>query len=151
VRRPEEVLVVVYRNTAAGTRFLVLERSPDRQGYWHLVAGALEWDESAASAAARELREETGLDAPVSELAFRFRYSVSQEPAHRQALFAPGVTEITVATFAAEAPGDWEPTIDEEHVAYRWCSAEAAVELLFYPEPRDAVRLVAETLTGATA
>src|SRR5205807_6505150 len=57
VRRPEEVLVVVHRRGRSGLEFLVLERSPERQGYWHLVAGALDQGEDAAAAAARELGE----------------------------------------------------------------------------------------------
>jgi 8-oxo-dGTP pyrophosphatase MutT (NUDIX family) len=151
VRRPEEVLVVVFRRGRGGPEFLVLERSPERQGYWHLVAGALEWEEDAAAAAARELREETGLDADVSELAFRFHYPVSQEPPARRAQFGSGIEQIAVAVFSAEAPASWEPELDDEHVSYRWCSADDAIELLFYPEPKDAVRLVAESLAGATS
>ena len=38
--RLEEVLVVVFR--ARGPEFLVLLRSPERQGYWNLVAGGVE-------------------------------------------------------------------------------------------------------------
>jgi 8-oxo-dGTP pyrophosphatase MutT (NUDIX family) len=129
--------------------FLVLQRSPERQGYWHLVAGALEWSESKESAARRELLEETGLDAPVAELGYRFRYPVAQEPPARRAQFGPGVDEIEVAVFAAEAGSEWEPALDDEHVAYRWCSVDEAVELLFYPEPRQAVRLVADSFAEA--
>lgn len=146
MRRPEEVLVCVYRRGPT-LEILVLERAPERQGYWHLVAGALEWGEAADTAAARELREETGLDAAVSELGYRFRYPVLQEPAQRQAEFDAGVAEIDVAVFSAEAPAGWEPTLDDEHVSYRWCAADEAVELLFYPEPRQAVRLVSERLS----
>jgi lipoyl(octanoyl) transferase len=151
MRRPEEILVVVYRRGSRRTEFLVLERSPERQGYWHLVAGALESGEEAPSAATRELLEETGLEAPVFDLAFHFHYPVQQESPQRQAQFAPEVTEIAVSAFGAEAPPDWEPSLDDEHISYRWCSAADAVELLFYPEPRDAVRLVEETLAEATA
>ena len=50
MRRPEEILVVVYRRASSGAEFLVLKRSPERQAYWHLVAGALEWDEGTAAA-----------------------------------------------------------------------------------------------------
>jgi hypothetical protein len=61
------------------------------------------------------------------------------------------VAEIAITGFAAEAPPRWEPTIDEEHVAYRWCTAGEAVRLLRYPEPQDAVRRVAERLAEAAA
>jgi len=150
VRRPEEVFVVVHRPDAAGPAFLVLERSPERQGYWHLVAGALEPGEDASAAAVRELREETGLDANVTDLGRSYVYSLEEEPPDVRARFAPDVAEIAVTAYAAEAPSGWEPTLDEEHVAYRWCSAAEAVALLFYPEPRDAV-LATARLIGAVA
>lgn len=56
-KRPESVLVLVC--TRAG-EVLLLERTRPR-GFWQSVTGSLEWGEVAAVAAARELREETGL------------------------------------------------------------------------------------------
>ena len=80
MRRPEEVLVVVHRARPAGPEFLVLERSPERQGYWHLVAGALGAGESSLAAAERELREETGLATRVVDLGLHYVYSLDEEP-----------------------------------------------------------------------
>jgi lipoyl(octanoyl) transferase len=140
VRRPEEILVVVYRDAPTEPEFLVLKRSPERHGYWHLVAGALDDDEDAAAAAARELHEETGLRAPIVDLELRYVYALDDEPPEVRARFAKAVNEIVVSAFAAEAPSTWEPELDEEHVEYRWCRASEAIALLEYPEPRDAVR-----------
>ncbi|HJU47410.1 MAG TPA: NUDIX domain-containing protein [Gaiellaceae bacterium] len=140
MRRPEEAAVVVRRQGA----YLVLKRSPQRHGYWHLVAGALEWGEEAAAAAVRELREETGLEAEVRELQ-RFAYDLAGDPPEVRARFAAGTETVQVYAFLAEAPAGWEPVLDEEHETYRWCSAEDAVALLAYPEPRAAV-LAAEAL-----
>lgn len=135
MRRPEEAAVVVRR---AG-EYLVLRRTPERHGYWHLVAGALEYGEEAGAAARRELREETGLDAGVRPL-LELSYALAGDPPEVRARFAPDVETVRVHAFLAEAPPGWEPVLDEEHDAYRWCSAEAAVELLAYPEPRAAVQ-----------
>ncbi len=150
MRRPEEALVVVHRPGPAGREFLVLERAPDRHGYWHVVAGALEWGESARAAAARELREETGLDAAPEHLGREYAYRLDEEPPDVRARFAPEVTEIAIHPFAAGASADWEPTLDEEHVGYRWCSAEEALELLEYEEPRAAIREVVHRLGVAS-
>lgn len=121
--RDHEVVVVVRR----GDEFLVLERSPARGGYWNLVAGGVEPEELAAAAAARELREETGLDTQVAPLDLTLGYN---GPSGR----------VRLDPFVAVAPAGWEPALDEEHVSYRWCSACDAVELLAYEEPRVAVR-----------
>jgi 8-oxo-dGTP pyrophosphatase MutT (NUDIX family) len=150
VRLPEEVFVVVHRAGPSGREFLVLERSPERQGYWHLVSGALEPGEEPADAAGRELAEEVGLVSSVEDLGKTYVYSLADEPPQVRARFAPDVTEITVTSFAAEAPPDWEPTLDDEHVSYRWCAAEDAVSVLRYPEPRDALVRADEQLRAGT-
>jgi lipoyl(octanoyl) transferase len=140
VRRPEEVLVVIFRDRTAEPEFLVLKRSPERHGYWHLVAGALDDDEDAATAAARELNEETGLRAPIIDLERSYVYPLDDEPPEVRARFGAAVTEVAVTAFAAKAPSTWDPELDEEHVEYRWCGASEAIALLEYPEPQDAVR-----------
>ncbi|MBA2641397.1 MAG: NUDIX domain-containing protein [Actinobacteria bacterium] len=150
MRRPEEIFVVVYRVNESGVEFLVLQRSPERQGYWHLVAGALELAEEAAPAARRELQEETGLDAQVTDLELRYIYPLDDEPPDVRARFADDVSEVVVTAYLAEAPASWEPSLNEEHVDHRWLSADEAVDLIRYPEPKDAV-LHAARLLGVAA
>ena len=142
-RRPEEVAVVVRRPGADGAEFLVLLRSPEKLRYWHLVAGGVEWDEEPAAAAARELAEETGLAADPVPLAGPLSYDLSGDPEPVRQRFHEGTDRITVWAFAADAPPGWEPTLDAEHVDYRWLDTDAAVALLHYPEPREAVRRAA--------
>ena len=131
--RPEEVLLVVYR---PGPEFLVLLRSPERHGYWNLVAGGVEEGESPSVASRRELDEESGLAQPdrFEQLPLELGY------------VRPEGSTVALHAFLAAAPPGWEPVLNEEHVEYRWCSAPEAHELLAYPEPREAVRFVARLL-----
>jgi 8-oxo-dGTP pyrophosphatase MutT (NUDIX family) len=140
VRTGAEVAVFVTRRR--GSEVLVLHRSPQQGGYWHVVAGGVERGETAAVAAARELHEETGLVAEVSGGVdvVEYVYSLTEEPADRRALYDPAVAAVTVTCFRASAPDDWEPTLDWEHDDYRWCDPDEAFETLRWPDTARAMR-----------
>ncbi len=132
MRLPYEVFVFVRR----GEEFLILHRSPTQGAYWHGAAGGLEEGESYAEAAARELREETGLDAVVVDLRRPYDYVVAESEQHA----VPAGERIHVECFLAEAPAGWEPSLDWEHDEYRWCRADEALALLRWPEPREVLQ-----------
>jgi len=133
-------MVVVRR----GGEFLVVHRAPAFDAYWHLVSGGVEAGETARDAALRELREEVELDlGELLDLERRFSYPLAGESEFVRSRYDPSVTEVVVDAFLAEAPAGWEPTLNEEHDEYRWCWADEAERLLFWPEPREVVREVA--------
>jgi dATP pyrophosphohydrolase len=117
--RTQEVFVVIRRRD----EFLVVRRSPENGAYWHGIAGGVEEGESFAAAAARELREETGLAAEPVPLDESFDYA-----------------GIVVQCFVLDVDDGWEPTLDWEHDEYRWCTREEAIELLYWPEPKELLR-----------
>jgi len=139
-RRPVEVAIAVRRPVG---EYLVLLRSPEKLGYWHLVSGGVEWGEEPAAAAARELLEETGLVAAPQQLGDPLDYDLASDPEPVRARFPAGTERIVVWPFVAEAPEGWEPTLDHEHVEARWLGPEAAIALLEYPEPKELVRRAA--------
>ena len=73
-KRPESVLIVIYTRTG---KALLLHRA-DHPGFWQSVTGSLRWNETAPAAAVRELREETGLEAPQGLRDWRktYRYEI---------------------------------------------------------------------------
>jgi 8-oxo-dGTP pyrophosphatase MutT (NUDIX family) len=140
MRTGAEVAVFVTRK--GGAEVLVVHRSPQQGSYWHVVAGGVETGESAAAAAARELQEETGLVAEVEAgvEVVEYVYSLTEEPADRRALYDPAVAAVAVTCFRATAPDEWEPALDWEHDAYRWCSPREAFDTLRWPETARALR-----------
>jgi 8-oxo-dGTP pyrophosphatase MutT (NUDIX family) len=136
VRGDQEIVVVVRREG----ELLVLRRAPERLGYWSLVAGGLEPEETPIVAAQRELLEETGLTTEVRELPVSLSYSLLDDPPAIRARYAPGVETVTVHAFVADAPAGWEPTLDAEHDLHRWCDLDEALELVMYETTRRALR-----------
>jgi dihydroneopterin triphosphate diphosphatase len=125
-RRPESVLVVVH---TPDLDCLLLERVEPR-GYWQSVTGALRWDETPEQCAARELGEETGLEA----LGLRdgqVQHSFPILPAWRSR-YAPGVDSNLEHLWYLEVPEVRAVRIEPaEHVAYLWLPVEAAIEKVF--------------------
>ena len=106
-------------------------------------------------------REAQGLD-PSADPTLDEVVAVRDEQAAELEHWLEAVTAEQLAA-PAPIPGDdrWPPyargrsvaqclrtVLNEEHVEYRWCSELQAEELLEYPEPLDALRVVARSLEG---
>jgi 8-oxo-dGTP pyrophosphatase MutT (NUDIX family) len=110
------------------------------EGYWHVVAGVVEEGETFAEAAARELREETGLGAAIANVRMRQVYAV---PESMRAEYLAGVDQVVIENFSVEAPPAWQPVLNEEHDDYRWLSVSDSIAIAHWPETKEVLAAVA--------
>ena len=112
------------------------------ENYWHVVAGVVEEDETFAEAAARELREETGLDAAVIDVRMRQSYRV---PDDMRAEYLAGIDEVVIENYTIEVPPGWEPELNDEHDDYRWLNAADAITIAHWAETREVIAFLARS------
>lgn len=133
---PRSTLVVMH---TAKREVLLIERA-DHPGYWQSVTGSQEENETLAETAAREVMEETGIDA--SRFALRDWqqenvYDIFPIWLHR---YAPGTTTNTEHVFGLQLPDRLSVTLDpREHLQYVWLPYENAAPLCFSRSNREAI------------
>jgi dihydroneopterin triphosphate diphosphatase len=139
---PLSVLVLVH---TAEREVLLLERAL-RPGYWQSVTGSVDdMNEPLERAAAREVREETGIDAHAGRLErwnVMYTFEIYPQWRHR---FAPGVSHNVEHVFALELPARARVRLaDEEHVAFAWLPWREAAAKCFSWSNRDAIVMLGE-------
>ena len=100
-------------------------------------------DEAPVAAAAREVREETGIVAPAIALRrwnLRYTFEIYIEWRHR---FAPGTTHNTEHVFSLALPARVPVSLAPgEHTAFQWLSWREAAQRCFSWSNRDAILTV---------
>lgn len=134
-KRPESILVVVY--TTAGEVLLMERTQPD--GFWQSVTGSLLWGEEPATAACRELREETGLDALPRDCKIQNSFPIL--PAWRTR-YEPGVQENLEHVFAVELGATCSIQLSGEHSQYEWLDTCTAIARCTSWTNAEAIRLI---------
>ncbi|WP_224361031.1 lipoyl(octanoyl) transferase LipB [Hyalangium versicolor] len=125
------VSITVLRGHGPEARVLMVRRIPERGGFWQTITGRVEPGESPEQTAARELKEETGLDVPVRALDYRHAFALGE-------ILPPMLVEETA--FVAWCPEGHEVRLSAEHDAHEWVSPNTALERLEYRGLREGVK-----------
>jgi dATP pyrophosphohydrolase len=137
---PRSVLVVIY---TVDLQVLMLERA-GWPGFWQSVTGSLEReDEPLIQTAAREVREETGIDVSryrLQDWGIENRFEIFKKYSNR---YAEGVTHNEEHVFGLELPAIVPVQLDPtEHLRYEWLPWKEAAERTPSWTNRDAILLL---------
>ena len=136
-KQPVSVLVIVYTRELD---VLLMERA-DFPEHWQSVTGSIDPGEALEHAAARELAEETGIDAAayggVCDWQLSNVYEIFSQWRHR---YPPGTTQNTEHVFGLEVPQRISVTLaPREHLRYQWLPWREAAGRCFSWSNRAAI------------
>ena len=147
---PRSVLVVIH---TADLRVLLIERA-DRTGFWQSVTGSVDAiDEPLRTAAAREVGEETAIDAEhdgaLTDWRHTIEYDIYPQWRHR---YAPGVERNVEHWFGLALPDDFPArgrvrVAPREHLQYAWLPYREAAARCFSPSNAEAILRLAPRLS----
>lgn len=144
-KQPVSALVIIYTDALD---VLLLERA-DYPDAWQSVTGSRESDEPLIATAAREVLEETGLDAGLLGLDdwhVQNTYAIYAKWQHR---YPAGTTHNIEHVFGLQLPYQQPVKIaPREHLSYQWLPWQAAAEKVFSPSNRAAILELPKRLTG---
>lgn len=137
---PQSVLVVIH---TPDLQVLLIRRADAAEDFWQSVTGSKDSpDEAFATTAAREVAEETGIQATAPGCTLRDWglenvYAIYPQWRHR---YAPGVWQNTEHIFGLEVPRGMPVVLNpREHTAYAWMDWRAAADRCFSPSNAEAI------------
>lgn len=140
-KKPISALVLIHTKDL---QVLIMERA-DKAGFWQSVTGSLEGDETPAQTAAREVLEETGLNASQYDLQDWQASNVYEIYPHWRHRYAPGTVENTEHLFGLELPQILPIRLaPREHIRYEWVDWREAAKRVFSWTNVDALKKLGE-------
>jgi dATP pyrophosphohydrolase len=130
VRLPIQVEAILFRRENGRTQYLLLKRTPEREGLWQPVTGGVEEEEETRiDALKREVTEETGIK-DVLRIIEGIHYFEFSDPCLNKEY-----------VYGVEVSADEKIVIDEkEHSGFRWCSLQEALGLMKWKENKEALK-----------
>ena len=142
---PVSTLVVIH---TPALEVLLIERA-DHPGFWQSVTGSQDQGETLAETAAREVGEETGIDASrfkLEDWQVENVYEIFAVWRHR---YAPGVTHNTEHVFSLEVPaGEPVRVAPREHLQAIWLPWQEAAARVFSWSNRQAILMLPERVAA---
>lgn len=127
---PIVIQTIVYRRAGGAVEVLILKRNEQRGGFWNVVNGTLEINESVIACRSRELMEEVG----ISEVLYwgdeihRFHFPYKDY-------------EIVVLVYSAEVRPDQSVVINEEHTEYKWVPVAEAIATAKFDDDKKGLQM----------
>ena len=138
---PVSTLVVIH---TPELDVLLLERA-DHPGFWQSVTGSQDAGETLEQTAAREVAEETGIDASRYELSDWNLQNVFEIYPVWRGRYAPGVTHNTEHVFGLRVPARLPVRVEpREHLAAQWLPWREAADRVFSWSNRKAILMLPE-------
>ena len=129
MRLPIQVEAILFRRKNGRTKYLLLKRTPEREGFWQPVTGGVEEGETRIDALKREVTEETGIKDILGIIEGIHYFEFSDPYLNKE--YVCGV----------EVSADEKVVIDEkEHSEFRWCSLQEALGLMKWKENKEALK-----------
>ena len=139
---------MIFADDQAGERhYLLLRRVASHGGFWQSVTGSLEVGETHTMAAAREVREETGIDSAEDQLIDLGLINTFEIAPQWREKYAPGVTRNEEVCFALKVDRCDVILDSREHDAYVWEPYDRSIDMLYWESSKrafGATRLLAE-------
>ena len=126
---------IVYRTRNKEFEVLLLKRTEQRGGFWNVVNGTFELDESIIESRKRELLEETGIQEVLywSDEINRFSFPYKDYV-------------IVVLVYSAEVSENQKIIINDEHTEYKWVNFEEAASMVKFNDDKNGLRMCQERL-----
>lgn len=147
MRLPIQVEAIVFKKEGSGIEYLLLKRTASRGGFWQPISGGLDnTDQTLQNGVYRELKEETNIhkDEVVRVIdgvhSFEFEGMVEgKKVIQKEEVFGVEVKpDVNIRLGRTEY---------KEHDEYKWASFEIALDLLKWPENKEALKKLNERLT----